>query len=327
MTFKEYIKSKRLSRKLVIYLKRMEIPGFEGLTAYDFIELYIIGLIKGALTSRAGSIAFSFFMAIFPFILFLLTLIPYIPIDGFQVYLFKTLQDILPGNSFAAVDSTINDIINIKHGGLMSTSFIMAAIFATNGINAVITNLTNSTHELELRSLINQYITSFYLTISLTFLFIISMSVIIITEILLSNFTEVELIGTYIPTLIDVGRYVVLAILLFLSISLIFYKGPKSTNQWKFMSPGSLLTTVLIIVISYLFGLYVSHFGQYNKLYGSIGTLLVIMLWMYINSIILLIGFDLNASILKLRKMARHKANNRKKHKHHGLFDKLIHHH
>jgi membrane protein len=315
MTFKEYIQTKRFSRKIMVYLKRMKIPGFEGLSVYDFIELYIIGLIKGALTSRAGSIAFSFFMAVFPFILFLLTLIPYIPIDGFQEYLFKTLQDILPGNSFEAVDSTINDIINIKHGGLMSTSFIMAAIFATNGINAVISGLTNTMHELELRSIINQYVTSFYLTIILTFLFILSVSIIIISEIILSNFTQVELISAYIPALIDIGRYIVLTMLLFLSVSLIFYKGPKSTQQWKFMSPGAFLTTILIIVISYLFGLYVSHFGQYNKLYGSIGTLLVIMIWMYINSIILLIGFDLNASIWKLKKIAKHKAEKRKHHR------------
>ncbi len=329
MTFKEFLKSKRLSRKTAIYLKRIKIPGFEGLSLYDFLELYVVGLIKGALTSRAGSIAFSFFMAVFPFILFLLTLIPYIPIDGFQEYLFKTLQDILPGNSFAAVDSTITDIINIKHGGLMSTSFIMAAIFATNGINAVISGLTNTQHELELRSIINQYITSFYLTIILTLLFILSVGIIIITEIALSYFNEIELISSYVPLLVDIGRYIILTLLLFLSVSLIFYKGPKSTQQWKFMSPGAFLTTVLIVIISYLFGLYISNFGQYNKLYGSIGTLLVIMIWMYINSIILLIGFDLNASIWKLRKMATHKAEKRK---HHGLgiiqrIEKMMDHH
>ena len=322
MTFKEFIKSKRLSRKTAIYLKKLKIPGFEGLSVYDFLELYVIGLIKGALTSRAGSIAFSFFMAVFPFTLFLLTLIPYIPIDGFQEYLFKTLQDILPGNSFNAVDSTITDIINIRHGGLMSTSFIMAAIFATNGINAVITGLTNTMHELEIRSIINQYITSFYLTFILTLLFIISVGIIIVSEIILSNFKQVELIGNYIPLLIDIGRYAILTILLFLSVSLIFYKGPKSNQQWKFMSPGAFLTTVLIVLISYLFGLYVSQFGQYNRLYGSIGTLLVIMLWMYINSIILLIGFDLNASIWKLKKMAKHKADKRKHH-HLGIIDRL----
>jgi len=327
-SFFKYIQQRRPSRKAIIFLKRIKIPGFEGLSLYDFFEIYLLGLIKGALTSRAGSIAFSFFMAVFPFILFLLTLIPYIPIDGFQEYLFKTLQDILPGNSFEAVDSTINDIINIKQGGLMSTSFVMAAIFATNGINAVISGLTNTMHELELRSIIDQYITSFYLTIILTILFILSVSIIIVSEISLNHFNNIELVRNYIPLLIDIGRYIVLGVLLFLSVSLIFYKGPKSSKQWKFMSPGAFLTTVLIVIVSYLFGLYISNFGQYNKLYGSIGTLLVIMIWMYINSILLLIGFDLNASILKLRKLATNKAEDRKHKKHKPtLLEKLMHHH
>ena len=330
-TFKEYVQARRFSRKLVVFLKKVIIPGFEGLSLYDFFELYIVGLIKGALTSRAGSIAFSFFMAVFPFILFILNLIPYIPIDGFQDYLFKTLQDVLPGDSFIAVEHTILDIINIKRGGLMSTSFIMAAIFATNGINAVISGLTNTKHDLELRSIVNQYITSFYVTIILTFLFIISVSIIIISEVILSDFSNVEIVGTYIPLLIDGGRHIILTVLLFLSISIIFYKGPKSTQHWKFMSPGAFLTTVLIVIISYLFGIYVSNFGQYNNLYGSIGTLLIIMIWMYINSIILLIGFDLNASILKLKKIAKGKAEDReqKKHKKHRLtlLEKLMNHH
>ncbi len=310
-TFIEHIQKRRFSRKFVVFLKRLKIQSFEGLSVYDFIEIYLVGLIKGTLTSRAGSIAFSFFMAVFPFILFILNLIPYIPIDGFQNYLFKTLQDVLPGNSFEAVESTILDIINIKHGGLMSTSFFMALIFATNGINAVISGLTNTKHDLELRNIIDQYITSFYLTIALTFLFIISVSIIIVSEVVLSSFSNLEHIGTYVPILIDVGRHIVLIVLLFLSISMIFFKGPKSTQQWKFMSPGAFLTTVLIVSISYLFGLYISKFGQYNNLYGSIGTLLVIMIWMYINSIILLIGFDLNASIWKMKKIAKNKADDR----------------
>jgi len=312
MSFKNYITAKRPIRIGLVYLKRLKIPGFEGLSVYDFLELYVLGIIKGALTSRAGSIAFSFFMAVFPFILFLLTLIPYIPIDGFQDYLFSTLKDVLPADTFIAVDSTINDIINIKHGSLMSVGFIMAAIFATNGINAVISGLTFSYHELELRSIVNQYVISFSLTFILTILFILSVGIIIVTEIVLYSFTEIELIKNYIPLIIEIGRYIILAILLFFSVSMIFYYGPKSSQHWKFISPGAFLTTILIVVISYLFGLYITNFGQYNKLYGSIGTLLVIMLWIYLNSMVLLIGFDLNASIWKLKQEAKQRKLRRK---------------
>lgn len=307
MSLQKYVLVKRPVQAIVTYLKEFKISSLEGLSAYDFLELYILGIIKGAVTSRAGSIAFSFFMAVFPFILFLLTIIPYIPVDGFQDYLFGTLKDVLPADTFMAVDSTINDIINIRHGDLMSVGFIMAAVFATNGINSVISGLTYSYHDIELRSIVNQYIISFSLTFILTILFIIAVATIIFAEIVLSNFTEIDMIKNYMPLVIDVGRYAILAILLFLSVSMIFYFGPKSNEYWRFISPGALLTTVLVIVISYLFGLYVTNFGQYNKLYGSIGTLLVIMLWIYINSMVLLIGFDLNASILKFKQEAGHR--------------------
>ncbi|MEN8138453.1 MAG: YihY/virulence factor BrkB family protein [Bacteroidota bacterium] len=313
MSFIDYLTNLRPIRKGLVYLKRLKIPGFEGLSIYDFIELYVMGIIKGALSSRAGSIAFSFFMAVFPFTLFLLTLIPYIPIEGFQDYLFTTLKDVLPADTFTTVEFTINDIINIKHGNLLSVGFIMAAIFATNGINAVISGLTYSYHDLELRSIVSQYIVSFSLTFMLTVLFILSVGIIIVTELILNNFTEIELIKNYIPILIEIGRYLILAVLLFFSVSLIFYYGPKSNQHWKFISPGAFLTTILIVVISYLFGLYVTNFGQYNKLYGSIGTLLVIMLWIYLNSIVLLIGFDLNASIWNLKQQAKLRALRRKK--------------
>ena len=302
----------KLIKKILVFLKNIEIPGFEGLTVYDFIELYIIGIIKGALTSRASSIAFNFFMAIFPFTLFLLTLIPFIPIEGFQDYLFVTLKDILPAKTFVTVEITINDIINIKHGGLLSIGFIMAAIFATNGVNAIISGLTNlSHHELELRSIVNQYIVSLGITLILTFMFILSITVIIGSEVILNSFSEINLIRDLIPNLIVIGRYLVLAILLFLSISILFYYGPKNTQHWKFISPGAFLTTVLTLLLSYVFSFYITEFGQYNKLYGSIGSLLIIMILIYLNSIVLLIGFDLNASIWELKNRAKRIAKQR----------------
>ena len=312
MSLQDYLVSRRSIRKGIIYVKRIKIPGFEGLTLYDFLELYLVGIIKGALTSRAGGIAFSFFMAVFPFTLFLLTLIPYIPVDGFQDYIFTSLQDVLPPSSFLAVESTILDILNNKQGGLLSIGFIMAAIFATNGINSVISGLTFSYHDLELRSIVSQYVVSFYLTFILTFLIVISGAIVILSEIFVNKFSDNDLIAEYIPDLIRVGRYLILAIMLFFSVSLIFYYGPKTNQHWKFISPGAFLTTILIVVISYLFGIYVSNFGQYNKLYGSIGTLLVIMLWMYVLAIVLLIGFDLNASIWRMKIHAKLRARKRR---------------
>jgi membrane protein len=140
----------------------------------------------------------------------------------------------------------------------------------------------------------------------LSALFIFGIGVIIVAEVWLELFSFNDMIQSHMPNFIRIGRYIILTLILFLSVSIIFFYGPKSSNHWKFISPGAFVTTVLIIVSTYLFGLYISNFGQYNKLYGSIGTLLVIMLWIYINSIVLLIGFDLNASILNLKQKRNH---------------------
>ncbi|MCK5825127.1 MAG: YihY/virulence factor BrkB family protein [Ichthyobacteriaceae bacterium] len=303
------ITKQRWYRKTVIVLKKTKIIGLEGLSMFDFIELYSKGLIEGALPTRAGYISYSFFMALFPFILFILTLIPYVPIEGFQNDLFKTLEHIMPPDTFNAVDSTIADIVTIKHGGLLSIGFFMAALLATNGINAIISGLTFSYHKIELRTTFNQYFTSLWLTFVLTMLFITSVMIIITSEVAMYQFTKNELIKSWIPTIVLGGRYITLMLLLFISVAMIFYYGPKSNQKWRFMSPGAFLSTVLIIITSYLFGIYVSDFAQYNKLYGSIGTLLVIMVWIYINAQLLLVGFDLNASIINIKKYGNKKLN------------------
>jgi len=90
-------------------------------------------------------------------------------------------------------------------------------------------------------------------------------------------------------------------VILFFSISILFHLGPAIKNRWKIFSPGSIFATIFIIVTSLGFSYYINHFSQYNKIYGSIGTLIIILLWMYFNSIILLTGFELNASILNAK--------------------------
>jgi len=122
---------------LVKFGKKIKIPGLEGMSLYDVLEMYIIGIVEGALTTRAGGIAFSFFMAVFPFMLFILTLIPYIPIDGFPEGLFSFIKDILPPQTFEAVDLVLNDILNNQYGGLLSFGFLLSIFLMTNGVNAI----------------------------------------------------------------------------------------------------------------------------------------------------------------------------------------------
>ena len=145
---------------LVKFGKKIKIPGLEGMSIYDVLEMYFIGIVHGALTTRAGGIAYSFFMAIFPFLLFILTLIPYIPIEGFQEGLFSFIKDVLPPQTFDAVNLVIGDIVNNQYGGLLSFGFLLSIFLMTNGINSVFSGFEYSYHVKDVRNVFKSYFIS-----------------------------------------------------------------------------------------------------------------------------------------------------------------------
>ncbi len=287
----------------VKYGKKIKIPGLEGLSLYDILEMYIIGIIKGALTARAGGIAFSFFMALFPFLLFILTLIPFVPIEGFQEGFLNSIQNLLPPNTGDIVNDVINDIANNRYGGLLSFGFIASIFLMTNGVNAVLGGFEYSYHikDKEMRNVIRQYFISMGMAIVLSFILLLSVAInvyfaIAIHDLKSHGWLEDEMFW------IQFGRVMFFVSLLFVSVSFLYKFGTKKIKYLTFL-PGAVLTTLLTIVMFKLFAIYVVKFATYNELYGSIGTLLVLMLFVWINSIILLLGFELNASINRLKKL------------------------
>ena len=289
-------------KRLLALLRRsaqtITIPLFDGLSLYDVAIFFWKGIYEGAVTSRAASISFSFFLALFPGVIFVFTLIPFIPIDGFQHELFRLLRDVLPPNSFDAAYSTITDILTIKRGDLLGITVAAALFFATNGTLALIGNFGQTIHHLNVRGFWSQYLAAFWLTLALALLLIGGIAILALGEV-------------WIPTLIPgdsgllltaLARWVVLLGLVLFAISLLFYYGPMRSAPWRFISPGALLATVLVWLTSYLFGIYVTDFSRYNQLYGSIGTLIIIQLWIYVNAIGLIIGFELNASMARAKK-------------------------
>ncbi len=288
-------------KRLLALLRRsaqtITLPLFDGLSLYDVAIFFWKGIYEGAVTSRAASISFSFFLALFPGVIFVFTLIPFIPIEGFQNELFRLLRDVLPPNSFDAAYSTITDILTIKRGDLLGITVAAALFFATNGTLALIGNFGQTIHRLNVRGFWSQYLAAFWLTLALALLLIGGIAVLALGEV-------------WIPTLIPgdngiwltaLARWVVLLGLVLFAISLLFYYGPMRSAPWRFISPGALLATVLVWLTSYLFGIYVTDFSRYNQFYGSIGTLMIIQLWIYVNAIGLIIGFELNASMARAK--------------------------
>jgi membrane protein len=288
-------------KQLVQLGKSIKLPWLHGLSFYDLLELYFIGIVEGAVSYRAAAIAFSFFMALFPFALFILNLIPYIPITGFQDDFMDFVHQSLPPTTFDAVSKIINDILHNSHSGLISTGFFMAIFLMANGVNAVLGGFESSHHVTLKRKFIGQYLISLALSIILALLLIITVAAIVIFEVFIQKSKIQDVLSDSIP-LIEMGRYLFLLLMILITTSLLFKFGTKQESRRSFFSIGAVLTTILIIISSYFFGIWVVKFSKYNELYGSIGTLLIVMFYIWINSMILLLGFELNATIHYLRK-------------------------
>ena len=294
-----------LSDKLTALGKKIKIPGLEGMSLYDLLRMYSIGIVRGALTSRAGGISYSFFMAMFPFMLFMLTLIPYIPIDGFQENFMLLISEVLPPKTFDAVVPILQDIANNKYGGLLSFGFLLSIFLMTNGVNAVFGGFEYSYHVTEVRGVVKAYVISLGTSLLMSFFLIITVAM---TVLLQFGLDFLKLKGWWSDEFLWLEniRYVFFVFMILTTVSLLYHFGTKEGKQISFFSAGAVLTTLLTISTFYGFGVYVNRFAKYNELYGSIGTLLVLMLFIWLNSIILLLGFELNASMNKLKFGTKH---------------------
>lgn len=286
---------------LVDWSKHLVLPGFSGMNLYDVAHFFIEGLEKGAITTRASSIAFNFFLALFPALIFFFTLIPYIPVDNFQEILLGLLGEVLPPSTNESAFKTITDIIKHPRGGLLSFGFLMALYFSTNSINSLMEAFNSSYHISESRGMWKQRLIALGLTLMLSLMLIVAVALIVFTQFASNYFVDLGILKQSSITLMLIGKWIILLAFLFGGLSILFQYGPTKKTHWSLISPGSILATVFIIITSMGFGLYIDHFGQYNKLYGSIGTLIVILLWMYFNAIVMLIGFELNASIFSAK--------------------------
>jgi membrane protein len=285
---------------LVRFGKKIKIPGLQGMSLYDVLEMYIIGIVKGALTTRAGGIAYSFFMAIFPFLLFVLTLIPYISIDGFQEGLLSLISEILPPKTFEASQLVIQDILVNQQAGLLSFGFLVSIFLMTNGVNAIFGGFEYSYHVKEVRNVVRAYLISLGVSLVMAFFLVFTVVLISFYQIGLDQLIERGWLDDDIFWL-QIGKGFLFVGMVFTIVSMLYHFGTKTGKHSRFFSPGAIFTTILSIFTFYLFSIYVTEFSKYNELYGSIGTLLILMLFVWLNAIILLLGFELNASIYSLR--------------------------
>ncbi|AWX43053.1 UPF0761 membrane protein [Flagellimonas maritima] len=301
--------------KLVRFLKNIKLRAFEGLSLYDLLEMYVFGVVKGTLSSRASSIAFSLFMALFPLIIFLVTLLPFvIPYasignENFDAKFLIFLESFLPSATSDYFGDIYQQIKDQKRGGLLSSTFLVSIFLVANGVNAIFGGFENSYHVELTRNFFRQYAYALMVGLILSILLIIGAVTFVYFEFYVMEYTS-DYIGRRLgyettdedSLQIQAMKVVFFMVLAYLSTAILYYFGTAEGRQARFFSAGALMTTLLFVLTSYLFGVYVEKFARYNEFYGALGGLLILMVFIWLNSNILLLGFELNATLNSLKK-------------------------
>ncbi len=285
---------------LVRKSKAIKLPGFKGIPLYDVIWFFFQQAKKTGFTERASAISFNFTMTIPPAVIFLFTLLPYIPISQeFINELFGVIKDVVPGEkNNQGLIKFMTDILNNPRTGLLSTGFILAMFFSSNAMMGIMRSFDKNYIGFRKRKGLQQRWVAIRLTFILFILFFIAIVALIMQGAVLR---KLGITNSLLIAVIHNLRWVVIVLMFFFSISFIYRYAPAVHKRWKLISPGSILATLLMIAFTGGFSYYVSNFSNYNELYGSISTVLILMLLIYFNSLVLLIGFELNVSINSLK--------------------------
>lgn len=295
-----------MNQETIQRIKNFSLPGFEGIPLLRLLRFIIKEIQKEGLVMRSSSVTFFFILSIFPGLIFLFTLIPYLPVKNVHTQLLLTIKDIINNKeAYQMIRSTINDIAEIQHQGLMSFGFVMSIFSAMSGVKALLNAFDKAyEHAYTKRNVIQHNWTALKLTFMIAILLLSSLILIIAEKSVFEWLYGVfDIRSEIIKWLFSLLRYIIILSLFFFTISSIYYYGPAVKERFRFISAGSTFATLLFIITSLLFSYFVNNFGAYNKIYGSIGSMIVIMLWMYFNCMVLILGYEINAgiTILKLK--------------------------
>lgn len=288
------------------WLKRIRFNRYGNLSLYNFLKIFLHNIQEDEIMDRANGVAFNFILAIFPAVIFLFTLIPYITslypaITNESIIQF--MGEYLPPSMNEVISSTVLDIVNNQRGGLLTLGFFFAMYLATNGMMAIMRAFNACYRTVERRNPFKMRVTATGLTVMLAAVLLLAVTLLIVGQLvlnyMLSNMSEFSSLdfSEYNIHLLFVLRFVVIFIVFFIVTSFIYYFGPAVHYNWNFFSVGSFLATLAILGVSYGFSFYITNFGSYNKVYGSIGALLALMIWIQSVTIVLLFGYEINASL------------------------------
>lgn len=286
--------------KIQEFFDDIHIPVL-GISLWQMFQIYIRGIFKGQIGRKAAAISWSFTISLFPFLLFLLSVLPYMPhYDKLQFYIFEVLMhNVFPSNMEGDVRSYIetNIIPNMK--GISNLTIVLALVFATNGTFSLINGFNENTDEK--MTDVKEFILSFFITIGFISIVFLTLFGVYYSEVVLKLFTPVYDVSWLVDNLSKIIGFVSFPLFYFILLTLFYWLGTVRISRFRQAIPGAILTTILFVVTTYGFALYVKNIARYNVLYGSIGSMILLMVWVNVNVYLLLFGNELNMAIRKLR--------------------------
>lgn len=295
-------------KTVINWSKKLVLPGFERLPLYDVLHFFFKQTQQIGLNERAASVAFNFLMAVPPLFIFIFTLLSYIP-GSKRLYeeILVLLRGVIPDATTYTMIKNVMDDFFATGTGTLSFGLFLALYFSSNATLTIMRTFRKSMLHIELedRNFIEVRLSAIRLTFIIVLLIIATIMIMLTQTIILNWIIEqINIKDIFIDFIFGFGQFLVTFLLIFLAIGLIYRYAPHVQKKWKIRTPGALLATILIMSFTYFFSYWVNNIASYNKIYGSLGSILILMFLVFVNSLVLLIGFELNVSINSLKSIA-----------------------
>ncbi|WP_276134578.1 YihY/virulence factor BrkB family protein [Polluticoccus soli] len=292
----QYVRQSRPVRVVRDRAKKIIVPGTEGLSLYEVTKFFLQGIRNSRLNVSCAAVTYNFLMAIPPTLLFLFSLVPYLPLHDVQNTILMVLRYITPNvNAYNNISGIIVDFMNNTQEGVLSFGLLLTIFFSSNGMMGLIRNFEKSLPFYVKRSGLRKRWTAIKLTFMLMGVVILTLAALIIQSQELNEIILQVFDNTLVPRLVSL---LIIGLLIFSSISVVYTYGPSLNDRFDFVSPGSVFATILCIITTFVFYFLVNNFINYSKVYGSIGSIMAFMVWMWLNTMVILLGYELNVSIM-----------------------------
>jgi membrane protein len=295
-------------KTIINWSKKIVLPGFEKIPLYDVVLFFIKQSKQIGLNERAASISFNFLMAVPPLLIFVFTILSYIP-GSKNIYseMLNLLNTVIPDiTTFNMIKKVMDDFF-AGGTGTLSFGLLLAIYFSSNATLTIMRTFRKSMLHIEIedRNFLQIRWSAIRLTAIIILLLLATILIMITQTVILKWITEqLNIQDNWVDLLFNLAHFIITFLLIFIAIGLIYRYAPHVQKKWKIRSPGAILATILIISFTYLFSYWVNNIASYNKVYGSLGSILILMFLVFFNSLVLLIGFELNVSINSLKRIS-----------------------